>query len=1255
MSLIKNASTYYQSNLNVAVSASMSEFYDGYRGGTILPNSKTYVNRQADEQLYHSLQAGHFCYILTSRQMGKSSLLAKTQQRLQTEGIICAFIDFSILEVQETFSKFCRGIIDSLRRELKLCNPRELRTWLQEYQNLNSIQHLEVFIEEFVLTKITQPIVIMIDEVDGLLNCSFSGDLFFNFIRACYNKRSLQSKYQRLTFVISGVTTPSALTRNKQLTSFNIGKRIDLQGFSLAEAHHLAQGLTAICESPQVALQEILFWTGGQPFLTQKICYLLSISTDYISSGTEKSLIKQFVGDNVITNWETKDDPAHFKTIRDRVLAQNSQYTIPILEKYKQILEPGEVNINEIEVLIQAELKLSGLVIINSGKLQVFNPIYREVFNLNWIEKSLAEQRPYAKTLQAWQESPSPDSDHLLNQESLQNALNWAENRSLAEVDYQFLSASQEKNRKSIQRQSKRTAIEIIVIAVIISILVAFSASLWVKKSVDEVQKERSISLDLESYKLYQKNHNKESKPLERLIKAMNLALELKENKLNTKRPLLALQTILNDINQESKLVINSQKTVIDLQIINHGSQLLIITADQQQTENPVLSNFEIYNLNNSSKPAISLLNQQNLQFSHFHFLADKQKLVTAINKNKANQKKLYVESAVDVWNVTNGHKIIDSIIREQEVVDVKLSPDASKIAVAYRNNAIELFEVNNGESIQLWKTEDTNNITTIEFSKNSELLAIGYEEGELKIIKNFSSKNEQEEIDINLDKKSQISNLEFIPDHKQLAIAYQNGEIELWSLEYLENYNKIVNFQTDHINIKDIQFSQDGKKISTVGIINNTLNVKVWNLAKNQEIQARQNIIAYDMKPQANIINSAIIFNDRQPIVVTLNNILQNTRTNRLSSYNLITQRQLNQQQDYQSRDNYFGQTIVSIPDLEKYCTSINYQSCATIEEIDKQIQLIKISNSQSWQNFLEKETKKAIRHMDLSKNGKIIVTVEEHDTTEVDLNNKKYVIRFWDFEKQIQIRKAVEIDQKIRALRVNDDVNQLITIYENNSIQLWNLDQQNPQPVNLEQFQEEFDIVNFSPQKDKIVARNQNGQIKVWEIATRKNIFEKTIEVQVNDIDFNQDDRNIAIARNDGKLELWTSGQKKLPSFTVDAHSELIYQVRFDPQGKLIATAGVDDFSVPARNSIKIWNLEGQQLQEINTYATTIQEMQFSPDGKELIAIGTDGKVFRQPILELEELIKYGCDWLQNYFVINQGNLKRQKKEVQNACQKY
>ena len=61
-----------------------STFY--VTGGTLRQDAPSYVERQADKDLLDGLLKGEFCYVLTSRQMGKSSLMVRTANRLREHG-----------------------------------------------------------------------------------------------------------------------------------------------------------------------------------------------------------------------------------------------------------------------------------------------------------------------------------------------------------------------------------------------------------------------------------------------------------------------------------------------------------------------------------------------------------------------------------------------------------------------------------------------------------------------------------------------------------------------------------------------------------------------------------------------------------------------------------------------------------------------------------------------------------------------------------------------------------------------------------------------------------------------------------------------------------------------------------------------------------------------------------------------------------------------------------------------------------------
>ncbi|HAJ64099.1 MAG TPA: hypothetical protein DCP31_36700, partial [Cyanobacteria bacterium UBA8543] len=62
---------------------------------------------------------------------------------------------------------------------------------------------------------------------------------------------------------------------------------------------------------PQKVLKEVLYWTGGQPFLTQKLCQLVLTCKLPIPVGGEAQWVEQLVRSRLIEHWEAQDEPEH--------------------------------------------------------------------------------------------------------------------------------------------------------------------------------------------------------------------------------------------------------------------------------------------------------------------------------------------------------------------------------------------------------------------------------------------------------------------------------------------------------------------------------------------------------------------------------------------------------------------------------------------------------------------------------------------------------------------------------------------------------------------------------------------------------------------------------------------------------------------------------------------------------------------------------------------------------------------------------
>jgi hypothetical protein len=419
-----------------------------YRVGGSLPvDAPSYVKRSADQDLFEGIKAGEFCYVLNSRQMGKSSLRVQTMQRLKLEGFACASIDITKIGSKVTSEQWYGGVLSDLLRSFNLLATVDFRSWWRDRELLSPVQRFSEFIESVLLRSIEQNIVIFVDEIDSVLSLPFPLDDFFALIRACYNQRVDQPEYNRLTFVLLGVAMPSDLIQDKSRTPFNIGRAIALNGFQLDEAQPLAQGFAGKTSDPQAILQEVLAWTGGQPFLTQKVCQLVQ---QHLSENSQspQSLVGDIVRSRLLENWETQDVPEHLKTIRDRLLSSERR-TGRLLGLYQQILQRGKIVADNTPE--QLKLQLSGLVVKRDGVLRVYNRIYEAVFNPNWVKEQLASLRPYSEALAAWLDSGCQDESRLLQGQALQEALAWAAGKSLSDADYQFLAASQELDKRGVE------------------------------------------------------------------------------------------------------------------------------------------------------------------------------------------------------------------------------------------------------------------------------------------------------------------------------------------------------------------------------------------------------------------------------------------------------------------------------------------------------------------------------------------------------------------------------------------------------------------------------------------------------------------------------------------------------------------------------------------------------------------------------------------------------------------------------------
>ncbi len=390
-------------------------------GGSLQSDAPSYVERRADKDLLQGLLEGEFCYVLTARQMGKSSLMVRTATRLRAAGMKVAALDLTAVGGQNvTPDQWYYGLLDMLGQELDL--EDELEALWQSNSHLGplhrlmkALRHIVVQAAESELSKqfssddngTLQPgpkptsvrLVIFVDEIDFVRSLPFPTDEFFSAIRECYNHRGLDKVYCALTFCLLGVASPSDLIRDTRTTPFNIGRRIELNDFTPEEAAPLARGLQmdqsaiSVCEATEL-LSRILYWTDGHPYLTQKLCRVTAEALQGKGSSagitkTRGAALADELCAGLFFSHRARERDDNLVFVRERLL-RNDADRADLLDFYLRVWRGRQVVDDELDPLVSL-LRLSGIVRVAEGRLLERNRIYKRVFDAEWVRANLPE------------------------------------------------------------------------------------------------------------------------------------------------------------------------------------------------------------------------------------------------------------------------------------------------------------------------------------------------------------------------------------------------------------------------------------------------------------------------------------------------------------------------------------------------------------------------------------------------------------------------------------------------------------------------------------------------------------------------------------------------------------------------------------------------------------------------------------------------------------------------------------------------
>lgn len=370
-------------------------------GATLSEDAPSYIERKADHELLNALERRNLCLVLAPRQTGKSSLMVHSISLLRKRNISPAIVDLQMLGSHRKSEDWFGDVIYQIERTLKISvNTQE---WWKINKGLGPTTRFMAFLEDVILKECDGNVVIFFDEIDSVLRLPFSDD-FFTTIRSIYNRAADKPELRRLNFVLLGVATPSSFIKDRVRTPFNIGVSIELEDFDEKDVDPFKK----VLGSDDDLVKRIFHWTGGQPFLVQKIASLVYSSP---LKNRTWATVDEIVKTNFLEQKIEKD--THLAFIQDYLLDKSPEVR-QTLKLYQKILE-GDIVRADDHSMGQNRLKLAGLIKLRENKLTERNLIYKHIFNVRWIWENIPNDSKKLETVMSQINEAQTLNIHYLN------------------------------------------------------------------------------------------------------------------------------------------------------------------------------------------------------------------------------------------------------------------------------------------------------------------------------------------------------------------------------------------------------------------------------------------------------------------------------------------------------------------------------------------------------------------------------------------------------------------------------------------------------------------------------------------------------------------------------------------------------------------------------------------------------------------------------------------------------------------------
>ena len=412
-----------------------------------LKEGDLYIERPADHDLLAALERGEYAYVLSSRQTGKTSLMARTLRKLRYKGCRCAKVDLGGLGTGADPAAWYLGLAVEIAEQIG-CPDSFAIDCFARAERRTPIQRFTRFLRE-LLAESPEPLVVFLDEIENFLKLPMRvTDDFLTAVRSLYNDRDREPSYRRLSFCLMGVCTPNELIRDERRTPFNVCRGIDLEDFNWeAIRAGFLPLLSEMHVDAETALRRIYEWSSGHPYLTHRLVeetYARCLDGSVLAPDLVDALVRELFLNKLSGEQE------NFLEAERRLCLGPAHRIHRRLVLYRSVLQGQGVAARGSD-LVHLELRLTGLireVRLPDAEpyLAIRNRIFASVFDQAWspkIDPSKIDPSLWmTEQIERWTELGRKDA-FVLRGEELFEARRWADAQNTLEpACREFLEAS---------------------------------------------------------------------------------------------------------------------------------------------------------------------------------------------------------------------------------------------------------------------------------------------------------------------------------------------------------------------------------------------------------------------------------------------------------------------------------------------------------------------------------------------------------------------------------------------------------------------------------------------------------------------------------------------------------------------------------------------------------------------------------------------------------------------------------------------